>query len=393
MRVPVFHDEAAVLQSLLEVGVNLSVIQDREAVLAMILSQARRLARAEAGTLYVISGQELQAEAVQNDRVPPDAIKRWLGGRKLTVGDDSLAGFVAATGQTVNIPNTYELDGGSPFRVRRDMDAATGFRTVSVLSIPLNRPGGQCLGVLQLINHVKGGGEVSAFPDEAQAGTVSLASMAAVTLHNAILQDQLKQAQLDCIIRLSVAAEFRDDDTADHVRRISCTSALIAESLGVSGEQVEMIRHASPMHDIGKIGIPDAILLKRGPLTAAERRIVETHPQIGADILGDPPNDLIALAREVALAHHERWDGGGYPSGLAGEVIPLSGRIVGLADVFDALVSKRCYKDAFPLDKALTLVRNDTGKHFDPGVSEAFFATIDRILDYYRQTATESHGS
>jgi len=393
MRVPVFHDEAAVLQSLLEVGVNLSVIQDREAVLAMILSQARRLARAEAGTLYVISGQELQAEAVQNDRVPPDAIKRWLGGRKLTVGDDSLAGFVAATGQTVNIPNTYELDGGSPFRVRRDMDAATGFRTVSVLIIPLNRPGGQCLGVLQLINHVKGGGEVSAFPDEAQAGTVSLASMAAVTLHNAILQDQLKQAQLDCIIRLSVAAEFRDDDTADHVRRISCTSALIAESLGVSGEQVEMIRHASPMHDIGKIGIPDAILLKRGPLTAAERRIVETHPQIGADILGDPPNDLIALAREVALAHHERWDGGGYPSGLAGEVIPLSGRIVGLADVFDALVSKRCYKDAFPLDKALTLVRNDTGKHFDPGVSEAFFATIDRILDYYRQTATESHGS
>jgi len=157
--------------------------------------------------------------------------------------------------------------------------------------------------------------------------------------------------------------------------------------MGLPPAEVELIEWASPMHDIGKIGIPDSILLKPGRLTAAERRIVETHPLIGADILGDPQNELIAAARDIALMHHERWDGKGYPNGLAGPATPLCGRVVGLADVLDALISKRCYKDPYPRDRVLNIISRQEGHQFDPAVVQAFLRVRDEVLEPYEARA------
>jgi putative two-component system response regulator len=211
--------------------------------------------------------------------------------------------------------------------------------------------------------------------------------MAAVTIHNALLQEELRKAHLETVVRLSVAAEFRDDETSSHIRRISHTSALIAKALGLDSKQVQLIRYASPMHDVGKIGIPDAILSKPGKLTSDERIAMMEHSAIGPEILGDPLSEVMTLARQIALTHHERWDGKGYPDGLAGEQIPLCGRIVAVADVFDALVSKRCYKEAMPIDQAMEQIRKERGQAFDPAVVEAFFASLDDILAFYRDPA------
>jgi response regulator RpfG family c-di-GMP phosphodiesterase len=287
----------------------------------------------------------------------------------------------------MNIPDVRHLPADVPFRWNLDFDTKTGYLTKSILAIPLMCPDGRCVGVLQLINCVDSGGKVVPFPNAESSGILTLASMAAVTIHNVLLQEQLKQSHLDSIIRLSVAAEFRDDDTARHIRRISRTSGLIASAAGLPREQVELIEYASPMHDIGKIGIPDSILRKPGPLTPEERKAVQRHTVFGAEILGQPDNDLVATARDVALAHHERWDGSGYPNGVAGEAIPLSGRIVAVADVFDALVSPRCYKKAYPLKKALSVIRAEKGKCFDPRLIEAFLGVVDSAMEAYHDLA------
>jgi GAF domain-containing protein len=377
---------AEVLRSLLQVGVNLSMITDFRKMLDMILLEVRRLARAEAGSLYIVRKKQLRFAAAQNDRLATPQIIEHLLGKEMGVSDDSLAGFVASSGQAMNIPNSYVLPKGAPFRINRELDAKTGYRVRSILAIPLTCPPNKVIGILELFNRLAEDGRVIAFP-ETQTGILSLAAMAAVTIHNALLQEELRKAHLETIIRLSVAAEFRDDQTSSHIRRVSHTSAVIARALDLDPRQVELIHYSSPMHDVGKIGIPDAILNKPGRLTDDERKVIQEHSSIGPEILGDPCNDLAEMAREVALTHHERWDGKGYPKGLAGEEIPLSGRIVAIADVFDALVSKRCYKDPSSTEEALAIIRGDSGKAFDPRVVEAFFSSLDEILSYYRDPA------
>ena len=379
-------ESGKLLEGVLEVGVNLSVVKDQRTMLDMILREARKLSRAEAGTLYVLRGQSLRFVAVQNDKASPMELAALLTDKELPPDGDSLAGFTASSGEIQNIADTYHLPEGTPYRINRDFDAATGYKAWSMQAIPLMCPDGKCVGVLELINHIDSEGKVGPFPSNDSVPIASLASMAAVTIRNSLLQQELKESQLDCIIRLSVAAEFRDDDSAEHILRISRTSCLIGETLGLDPDQIELMQHASPMHDIGKIGIPDAILRKPGPLTFEERSIVEKHTLIGADILGNPPNDLIRMARDIALNHHERWDGKGYPNSISGEEIPICGRIVSLADVFDALVSKRCYKEAFALEIALEIMRFEDGKHFDPAVAGAFFSILPEVLKFYGDT-------
>lgn len=384
----VIQSQTEVLRSLLEVGVSLSALADRREVLEVILREARRLEQAEAGTLYIVQRDRLLFSAVQNDRLPRAEITGGLLGKDVPLSPESLAGFVALTGRIMSIPDARVLPSGAPFRLDRSFDAATGYRTRSLLAIPLMVPSGRCVGVLELLNHVDYTGEVGAFPGTGNDGIRSLAAMAAVTVDNCLLQEQLRLAHLDTIMRLSVAAEFRDDDTGQHVRRISQTSGLIARSMGLKPAQVELIEWGSPMHDIGKLGIPDSILLKPGPLTGAERRIVERHTIIGADILGEPLNEIIATAREVALCHHEKWDGSGYPRRLSGQGIPLTGRIVCLADVFDALISRRCYKEPYPVEVAMRTIVTEKARHFDPDVVDAFLPAIDRVLEPYRTGQT-----
>jgi len=182
----------------------------------------------------------------------------------------------------------------------------------------------------------------------------------------------LKNAYLETIFRLSIAAEYKDSDTADHIQRMSRYSGILARALGKDEHYTEHIVCASPMHDIGKIGIPDHILRKPGKLTPEEWETMKQHTVIGARILEGSSSEVLTMSREIAVSHHEKWDGSGYPYGLNAEAIPLSGRIVALADAFDALVNVRCYKPAFPIQDSVSWIRDMSGKNFDPMVVTCF---------------------
>lgn len=190
----------------------------------------------------------------------------------------------------------------------------------------------------------------------------------------------LRHTRLQIVRRLGRAAEFRDNETGFHILRMSHISALLARALGWDEDQCELLLHASPMHDVGKIGVPDSILLKPGKLDSEEWDVMKSHVTIGAHILDGDDSALLTLAREIALSHHERWDGSGYPNGLIGEAIPPSCRIVALADVFDALTSERPYKRAWTVEASLEHIHEQSGKHFDPAVVEHFMQLLPQIL-------------
>jgi putative nucleotidyltransferase with HDIG domain len=383
IEVDLTQQRAEVLSSLLEVGRKLYAHDNTQEMLDTILTHARKLTGAEAGSMFLVNRDHLTFGTVQNDRIDTSNIARNLLGRTMPATMESLAGFVALTGDIGNIADSYSLPKRTPFHINREFDTATGYKTKSILAVPLNCPDGTCVGVLQLINHIAPDGSVGAFGDPSDSGVLLLASSAAVTVHNAILQEQLYQSHLGTIYRLSVVAEYRDNDTGEHIRRVSRTSELLARALGMDRDLVELIRHASQLHDVGKVAVPDAILLKPGHLTPQQRVIMEKHTTIAAEILTDPEDEVLAMGRDIALNHHERWDGNGYPNGIAGRDIPLSARIVAVADVFDAVVSHRCYKAACTIDVALDIMINDSGHHFDPEVTKAFFVALDEILESY----------
>ena len=191
---------------------------------------------------------------------------------------------------------------------------------------------------------------------------------------------ELEQTRLEIIRRLGRAAEFKDDETGQHVIRMSHYTRILAEATGMAAAEVEVLFNAAPMHDIGKIGIPEAILLKPGKLDPGEWQVMKRHPAIGAGIIGRHAHPLLNTARIVALTHHEKWDGSGYPRGLAGEAIPLSGRIVAIADVFDALTSARPYKEAWPVERAVDFLNSNSGSHFDPRLVQLFLSSLPEIL-------------
>jgi len=195
---------------------------------------------------------------------------------------------------------------------------------------------------------------------------------------------ELEKAQLEILLYLARAAEYRDDNTGRHTQRVGQTSALIARALGLSQVQVELIRLAAPLHDIGKIGIPDPVLLKPGKLTVEEFEIIKTHTTIGARILAGSHFPVLQLAEEISLTHHERWDGAGYPRGLKGEAIPLSGRIVAVADAFDAMTN-RPYRKPLPMEEAWAALRDGAGTQWDKSVVETFVC--------HHRTQAEAAGS
>jgi hypothetical protein len=188
---------------------------------------------------------------------------------------------------------------------------------------------------------------------------------------------ELEISQAEMVRRLSMAVEFRDEDTGAHIERIGRFSRLLAEHIGMDSEFCERISHAAPLHDVGKVAIPDTILLKPGPLTPQERAIVETHAEEGYRLVRGSSSAILEMAATIALSHQEKWDGSGYPRGLVGEVIPLEGRIVAIADVFDALTSDRVYRKAFPVSEALTIMREQRGRHFDPVLLDAFLEVLE----------------
>jgi putative two-component system response regulator len=192
--------------------------------------------------------------------------------------------------------------------------------------------------------------------------------------------EEVIQSRLEIVQRLGRASEYRDNETGRHILRMSHSAALLAKQIGLNRERCDLMLHASPMHDLGKIGISDTILLKPARLTDEERTIMETHTLIGADILSGSNNELLETARIIALTHHEKWDGSGYPGKLAGKAIPLEGRIAAIVDVFDALTSVRPYKRAWPVEEATGEIRIQSGIHFDPELVEHFMTILPGVI-------------
>jgi len=234
----------------------------------------------------------------------------------------------------------------------------------------------ELLGVIYLTN----GPTDAVFSENDRSIIETFAAHAAVAINNARLYEKLRKAARETILRLSRASEYKDEDTGAHIQRMSRYSAAVARQMGLDDTTVEIVLNAAAMHDVGKIGTPDHILLKPGKLTPDDWEIMKQHAVFGSDILTGSDSEVIKAAQEIALTHQEKWDGSGYPQGLNGEEIPLTGRIVAIADVFDALTTKRPYKSPFSLEESFRIIREGRGSHFDPAVCDAFFAVQDEIL-------------
>lgn len=206
---------------------------------------------------------------------------------------------------------------------------------------------------------------------------------ARVKTHLSLVQaDELLDSRLQVVQRLGRAAEYKDNETGMHVMRMSHYAKELALAYGLTEQQSEILLHAAPMHDIGKIGIADSIMLKPGKLTEEEFTTMKQHPEIGAEIIGDCGDSLLLkVAKSVSLTHHEKWDGTGYPNGLSGKDIPIEGRICALADVFDALTSKRPYKEAWSVEDTITFLQSQKGKHFEPKLVDLLIAILPKILE------------
>jgi len=294
-----------------------------------------------------------------------------------------IAGFVARTGSAVNIRDAYR-----DTRFTQDFDKITGYQTKSVLAVPLKDREGKPLGVFEVLNKSKG-----PFNEEDEGFLRILATIAATAIENARLYDNLRKSHLETIYRMAMVAEYRDQqDTASHLRRISQYTGLVAAELGLSLDMIEDLRYASPLHDIGKVAIPDSILLKPGKLTPDEYEEMKKHPVYGGRMLENAHSRLLKLARNIALGHHEHWDGTGYPSGVKGEDIPLEARIVSVVDVFDALTTRRVYKGAWSLEDTFSYMTEQSGRLFDPTVVEALFQCrpqVEELMTQERQASSD----
>lgn len=282
-----------------------------------------------------------------------------------------IAGFVAKTGSAVNIRDAYK-----DTRFAQDLDRITGYQTRSVLAVPLRGRDGKSLGVFEVLNKSKG-----SFNEEDEGLLRILATMAGTFIENATLYEDLRRSHLETIYRMALVAEYRDqEDTGRHLRRMSRFSGILAQGIGLSFQEAEDIRYAAPLHDIGKVAIPDSILRKPAKLTAEEFDEMKKHTVYGAKMLANAESRLLRLAAKVAVGHHEWYDGTGYPYGLKGEQISIEARVVTVADVFDALSSKRVYKGEWTVEDALAYIEERAGKQFDPKVVAALREKFADIL-------------
>ena len=367
-------------EKLIKVGIALSSTRDLNKLLDLILTEARDLTNADAGSVYLLEGDTLRFVSSQNqtlfDRLGEEKARALFEEFTIPLNKESIAGYVAVTRQLLNLHDVYKIPSDYGFRFNSSWDEVNHYKSVSMLVMPMISSDDKVVGVLQLINAMSEDGKIIPFSKEYKQVINAFASRAAVAIVNVKLHQQLQEAHLDTVFRLGVAAEYRDKETANHIKRVSEYSALIGRKIGLSEKEIYLLHWASAMHDVGKLGIPDAILHKPGPLTQAERHLMEYHTLLGAYILRKAKSPLLLAAQEVALTHHEKFDGSGYPRGLKGEDIPLFGRIAAIVDVFDALSSRRVYKPPFPEEKVLKIMNEERGRHFDPYLADALLSDM-----------------
>jgi HD-GYP domain-containing protein (c-di-GMP phosphodiesterase class II)/phosphoribosyl 1,2-cyclic phosphodiesterase len=372
---------------LCDFGRNVALYNDVGMILDNVLHEARRIAAADAGTVYLVENGMLHFAHTQNATLfPGSAVNKHLYARaSMPVDTKSIAGYAASTKQALNLEDAHMLPPDVPFSFNPSFDAATGYHTGSILTLPLIDRNGNVQGVLQLINSLQGG-KIVPFDREILPSLERLAQIATEAVERGLMANEL-------ILRMVRIAALRDPrETASHVQRVGAYAAELyhrwAErrevDIGALKHTKDRLRLAAMLHDIGKVGIEDAVLKKPARLDPAERAIMEQHCALGAKLFVSLSMDVDAVAREVALHHHQKWDGTGYTGSeefpcLDGENIPLAARIVAVADVYDALVSRRCYKDAWDADKALHVIKEDAGSHFDPEIVECFLEIQDII--------------
>jgi HD-GYP domain-containing protein (c-di-GMP phosphodiesterase class II) len=365
----------------LELGISLSSEMNIYRLLEKIVNESIDLTNSDGCTLYLLEGDGALHFSISRNISLGISESRELGGEDafppVPMDPSFVSAYVAINKKLVNVTDVYkstEFD----FRGPKQYDLMNNYRSISMLVSPLLNHEGDVIGVLQLLNAKDmETGEVIPFNAGYEMVIKSLSSFAAFAISNTRLveeihlrADKLKEANLDAIYALAMAAETKDADTGDHVRRIQLYSIALSKEIGLSDERADEIGYSSIMHDVGKISVPDSILKKPGKLTKEEFDIMKQHPIAGAKIL--PDSFFFHTAKTIARGHHEKWDGRGYPDGLVGEKIPMEARIVAIADVFDALVNKRCYKDGWTMDQAIDEMIRCAGTHFDPELIEAW---------------------
>jgi len=353
------------LQAVMHLGSVLASIKDlRELVGSSMVPEMVQLLNADRGSVFLIDDERQELYSIIAMGVDFKEIRM-----PLAVG---LAGWVARTGEIVNVPDAHVDPRFNP-----DFDHRTGYRTRSVLAVPLVDPQGKRFGVVQVINKKTS----PRFTREDEELLQAVSAEAAVAILNTRLVEQVKGLFDSVISSMATALDARDNSTSGHTHRVTEIAIGVAKRAGMTRSQLERVRIAGLLHDIGKIGTPDAILRKPGLLTAEEREIMNQHASYSRTIISTLkfPAELAGLGDDAA-GHHEWWDGTGYPLKLKGEAIPQVSRVLAVADVFDAVTSKRHYRDAMPLDQALAIIREGSGTHFDPAMVQAFFRYFDEEL-------------
>jgi response regulator RpfG family c-di-GMP phosphodiesterase len=379
-------DDGVVRLGALEQSANeLAQLNDPDTVLMRVLSDARQFTHCEAGGVFVREGNQLRMVYAQNDVL--GSAERFVRSVVLPLDTSSIAGYVAVTGKILHVPDVYDLSAEAPYRFNRSVDERTGYRTRSILGVPLLGESGRCIGVFQLINphRADGAGTIGFEP-----GDIGVAARFAATVSMSVQRAQLTKSLIDRTIAM---ARLRDpSETGPHVQRVSRISRIIMEAWGArrgrGGSEwerdVDRFALAATLHDVGKVGVPDAVLKKPGRLDPDERAVMERHTTIGAELFGDD-REFDLVAKRIALHHHQRWDGKGYPPvpqadgserPLRGDAIPLEARIVGIADVYDALSARRCYKEPWPEERVIDLIVAERGGQFDPEVVDLFMENL-----------------
>ncbi|HUX12700.1 MAG TPA: HD domain-containing phosphohydrolase [Spirochaetia bacterium] len=402
-------DNATRLQHVLDVSAALDEVDDLDSLLDRVLTEARAFANADSGTIYLVAGDRLRFAYNAHSTLPGvDDLGRhkfsYLN-QTIPINEDSIAGYVASAGKPLIIDDAYQIGDDVPYGFNQQFDRESNYRTQSMLTVPLKSAKGKTVGVLQLINAMdETTHTVTTFSQEDILYVLLFSKDAASAIERASMTRQI-------ILRMISMSEMRDPkETGAHVSRVAAYSVEIYERWAVSHgvpkdemrHSTDLLRLAAMMHDVGKIAIPDVILKKPAKLTDEERAVMQTHTVVGARLFSDTDSDLDDVSREITLNHHERWDGKGYPgkiddiyrdpivmgSGKKGKEIPLFARIVGLADVYDALVSRRTYKEPWGEDEVLETIRGEDGKQFDPEVVKAFFE-VHHVLLAIRRRYTE----
>lgn len=295
------------------------------------------------------------------------------GLEKVTVDESSgIVGLSIQTEETIRV-----LDAYADPRFNDAIDRKTGYKTKSLLCIPFRNSEGTVIGAFQAINKKS---DSEQFTPQDEEYLTFASTYAGKSLEAFILREELVETQKEMITTMGEIGESRSLETGYHVKRVAQYSYLLASLAGVPDKQAKMLKYASPMHDIGKVAIPDRILLKPGKLTDLEFEEMKTHTLIGYEVFRKSQRALLKTAALIAYEHHERWDGTGYPRGLAGEDIHLFGRITAIADVFDALGSDRVYKKAWPLEKIIDYMSEQSGHQFDPFLVKLFLEHIEKFI-------------